>query len=119
MPAANLVTCSRCQQKVPISEMKYNLDGKSLICGFCAERVFSKEKKKESSAETKRSQPKILRFAGEKMKYTCLDCRYKFSLREDSSVNLKCPYCNSNRIIEDRMIMEQLFADPVSSISNQ
>ncbi len=42
------LSCKRCHNRAELSSMKYDLDGRGLICPSCYEEVFIKPKKEEA-----------------------------------------------------------------------
>ncbi|MBM3230023.1 hypothetical protein FJZ26_06330, partial [Candidatus Parvarchaeota archaeon] len=71
-----LITCKRCSNKVPVREMKYDMNGRDLICGRCYElKVASSQK--PSTAGQYAERPKLsLEFtdpleAKREVKYFC------------------------------------------------
>ncbi len=34
------------------------------------------------------------------IRYLCLNCKYSFSIKENSTVARRCPYCGSENIVE-------------------
>jgi DNA-directed RNA polymerase subunit RPC12/RpoP len=45
------------------------------------------------------------------VKWICGKCNYKFSRKEDSPVALRCPYCGSKNLAEDRFDINQAIAE--------
>jgi len=75
------VFCGRCHQKVSSDNVRYAPDGKSFICSAC------------SQAKTQDRQKTV-----ERENFQCSRCSYKFSVRKESRLVRKCPYCASEKI---------------------
>lgn len=104
-----LYECSICKDKFKFGKMRYSNNGRRLLCLDCYKRALKKENEKMVKLVT---EPKINKF-GEAVKVICIDCRYKFSIRKGSKVNLKCPYCGKDKLMKDETTAEKLI-DEVS-----
>ena len=162
------LSCKRCHNRAELSSMKYDLDGRGLICPSCYEEVFVKPKKEEAVrrqlakspgrdilTDVRESRPAHLRPGREmtertaiisvpagrievpkavvvkaeerhatvekgrqllsadpnKVKYICGHCRYKFSLRADSMVQKKCPYCGTSKVMKDEVQLGRMLQE--------
>jgi hypothetical protein len=85
-----------CKKKTPIKNMRYDKDGKSLLCMDCANRFTDKTKQTTppKSAETKKAKTELSEL---KIQYQCERCKYKFSRKKSWSEN-RCPYCGNIQI---------------------
>jgi len=45
------------------------------------------------------------------VKYVCNKCNYKFSMKKDSPVAQRCPYCGGDNIIEDNFDINQMIEE--------
>jgi len=45
------------------------------------------------------------------VKYICERCRYKFTRKEDSRIALRCPYCSSTELVEDKFDIDQAISE--------
>jgi len=43
----------------------------------------------------------------ENVKYICGKCQYRFSLKKDSPVKVRCPYCSSENVSVDTFDVDQ------------
>lgn len=71
------IICKRCQNKVSIDYIKYDRNGRDLICVPCFQRGPVEARQVSSERE----------------KLMCMKCNYKFAVRRDSRVARKCAYC--------------------------
>ena len=108
MPTTALYTCSRCKKEYNFNNIKYDFDH-SLICTYCMEKREQLQKKEELKSERPKEQ--------EPVKYICLSCKFKFSIKKGSAKALKCPYCSKTKLMvvkkykdEDDLINDS--ADP-------
>ncbi len=94
MPDGEYV-CKKCSTKVPLSNIRYDSNGKDLICTSC----FSSKTKEPIKAREapKKKTPQI----GDHVKVICTECRYKFAVRVGSNIKLRCPYCSGTRLVKD------------------
>jgi predicted Zn-ribbon and HTH transcriptional regulator len=105
---ANIIMrCSRCQQNVSLSTMKYDKDGKTLICQQCRGLSMQehldklKTKKSAEQAIVKTSERKTESLGGG-TRYRCTSCHYAFT-----RTNIKpsrCPYCGKDSVVPDSSI---------------
>ncbi|MBN1645782.1 hypothetical protein JW868_01965 [Candidatus Woesearchaeota archaeon] len=98
--------CSNCKRKFPSSEIRYDLDGKHLVCLEC--RKYPKIDKNlkpggrqpiviDRQKMVQASQPR-----GDRVMYQCQRCKYNFSIKLGSKKALRCPYCAGTDIIDMR-----------------
>lgn len=102
--------CMKCKNKVRLDDIRYDSNGRDLICEDC----YSKKIKKRDSILTEK--PAIEHNEsgndkGRKIKVICTDCRYKFAIRIGSNVSLRCPYCGRNRLVKDETSVDQLIRE--------
>ncbi len=144
------LSCKRCHNRAELSSMKYDLDGRGLICPSCYEEVFVKPKKEEAVRRQLAKSPgreaaertatisvpagrievpkavvvkaeerhatmekgrQLLSADPNKVKYICGHCRYKFSLRVDSMVQKKCPYCGTGKVMKDEVQLGRMLQE--------
>ncbi len=101
--------CNKCKSKVSLGNIRYDSNGKDLICTDCF-NVKSKETAKPRQESAKKKTPQI----GDKIKVICTECRYKFSLRVGSNANLRCPYCSGNSLVKDQTSAEDIINEVAS-----
>ncbi len=107
MPLTSLYTCSRCRREFNFNNIRYDED-RSLICVGCLgkkQKLVKKEIKPEKPEEQK------------PVKFICVNCRFKFSIKSGSPKELKCPYCGRAKLMivkrykdEDDLIKDSMDA---------
>ena len=98
---ATIVFCNQCKEKVSIDNVRYMPNGKDLICNPCMGRAPKSKELREIP----------------KMRFQCTTCNYKFSIRKDSRIERKCPYCASKKIagrddITSRSVLDDVTTQP-------
>ena len=86
---SSLYTCSKCKREFNFDNIKYD-DDKSLICIECLnkkQKIHRKDLIMEKPEEAA------------KVNFICLSCRFKFSIRKDSSKSVKCPFCAKTKLM--------------------
>ncbi len=104
--------CGRCLALVPVNEMKYAKDGKTLVCRKCqnlnvkeamdapitkpiANRSFTR---RPTVGKTAIKTPTKTTGA---ISFACANCRYRFTR---TSKPLHCPYCGQETVIETKQV---------------
>ncbi|HLC74770.1 MAG TPA: hypothetical protein VJH88_02845 [Candidatus Nanoarchaeia archaeon] len=95
------VFCHQCKEKVSIDNVRYAPNGKDLVCLSC----MSRAPKEKQAAVIHRT------------RFQCTSCNYKFSLRKDSRIHRKCPYCSSSKIalrddVTSSSVLDDVAANP-------
>ena len=90
MPLTSLYTCTRCKREFSFDNIKYD-ENNRLICVECLE----KQKKVEKKEKLKLEKAEV----GGTIKFICISCRFKFSVKKGSSKAVKCPYCGKTRLM--------------------
>jgi DNA-directed RNA polymerase subunit RPC12/RpoP len=85
------VFCAQCKEKVSMNNVRYASNGKELVCKPCMSREPAD----------------LLKQSAERNPYHCMGCNYKFSIRKDSRLTRKCPYCSSEKIVLRNEITSQ------------
>ena len=90
-----MVSCKKCGNKVPSSQLKLDLDLKMVVCQDCIKskhvhkeiekKVFHKENEVEQTQEEKPT----------KVGHKCQSCGYKFMINVETKTPRNCPYCNA------------------------
>ena len=90
MPLTSLYTCARCRREFNFDNIKYDHNNK-LICVECLGKQQKLEKKEKLSLEK----------AGEggAIKFICVSCRFKFSVKKGSPKAVKCPFCGKTKLM--------------------
>ena len=110
---ANIIMrCKRCNQNVPLMEMKYDKDGKSLICrqcrGLSMQEHLDKLKQKKRTQERTQEAEAAAKAPGSK--YRCTSCGFSFTRGKIKPA--RCPYCSKDSVVELRQISsEKLLRD--------
>ncbi len=95
------LSCARCTKKVPKNEVKYDPSGSKLVCRACAD--FLNNKDLQTHQRTEKKVADVKSNADLKVKFVCMSCNYKFSLKKGSSHCLKCPFCESTHVQVDNV----------------
>lgn len=90
MPLTPLYPCSRCKREFNFDHIRYD-ENKRLICVECLDKQQKTEKKEKLSLEKAD--------AGEEIRFICVSCRFKFSVRKGSPKAAKCPYCSRTKLM--------------------
>jgi|SRR3989338_5907113 len=90
-----MVPCKGCNNKVPASSLKMDLDIGKMVCPECIKNkkihkeiekdVFHKDSQSMQAEEPKSS----------KIAHKCTSCGYKFKIDQETGKPKNCPYCNS------------------------
>lgn len=89
MADARIIICKNCREKVSIDNVRYDRDGHDLICVPCYRRGPA---------------PVPQKSLADREKFMCMRCNYKFSIRKDSRLARKCPYCSSSNVTQHETI---------------
>ena len=91
-----MVPCKGCNNKVPASSLKMDLDIGKMVCPDCIknkgihkeikEEIFHK-KVNENAAPEEQTPSKIA--------HKCTSCGYKFKVDPETRKPKNCPYCNT------------------------
>jgi len=92
MPSTALYTCSRCKKEFNFDNIRYDT-AHSLVCVHCLE----KQQKLQHQEKLKIEKEKL--GAQELLRFICVSCRFKFSVRKGSPKTLKCPYCGKTKLM--------------------
>ncbi len=87
-----LIMCRKCGRKSPVSQMRYDSNGKDLICINCLG-----QRKIESPSIGK----SVKKEGGETMKYFCPNCKYRFSRKKEVGFPGVCPFCGKSGVDKD------------------
>ncbi len=109
-----LYMCTSCKTKVDFEDIRYDKDGKNLICHDCYESTVKKKSSENESQKKIKIEYEQRTYPSEVVKLICKDCRYKFSLAKVSRINLACPYCGGKKLMDDDTTAERL----VEEVSN-
>ena len=89
MPMSMLYTCSRCKREFNFNNIKYD-ESKKLVCVECMEKIQELVKKRVASEKADENEP---------IKFICVSCRFKFSVKKGSPKAVKCPYCGKTKLM--------------------
>lgn len=88
------VSCKKCNNKVPASSLKLDLDLKLMVCPDCI-----KNKNIHKEIETDAFHKKEVKEAAEekpsRIAHKCASCSYKFNIDIETRKPKNCPYCNA------------------------
>ena len=90
MPLTTSYTCSRCKREFDFDNIKYDNNNR-LICVECLGKQKKLEKKERLSLEKAGE--------GEPVKFICVNCRFKFTVKKGSQKALKCPFCGKTKLM--------------------
>jgi hypothetical protein len=122
MSAGATIICKKCRQKIPLDRVRYDQNGRDLICLDCYDKLQWAMKKagfaerKDPSPSVRLTPPKEKpvqkpKAQVDKQKYICMNCRYKFSLRKDGEHVKRCPYCGKDNLEEDNFNIHKLIEE--------
>ncbi len=103
----NTRLCKKCRGRVETKTMKYDLNGKDLICNGCYEKQkgIRKTPDKAESMAPQGAAAAVHKSAAEERKNTdkfiCNNCKYKFRGKPGSQ---KCPYCGNSSVEPFRIL---------------
>ncbi len=92
MAAGRTVICKECRETVSIDHIRYDKNGKDLICIPCFKRGPENTQKSAVS---------------DRDRFMCLRCNYKFTIKKASRIPRKCPYCASPNITLHEIVTAQ------------
>lgn len=92
------VKCNRCSKEVSLNYLRYDKNGKDLICFDCYIKQHPEAKNKSFQEVHKVDIKPKKKVPYETTTYVCNDCSYKFELKKGTTVTKRCPYCSSGRI---------------------
>lgn len=98
--------CNKCRNKVSLEHIRYDTNGRDLICEDC----YSKKSKNEK-IERRANNKVDSKIQGERIRVICTDCRYKFSIKRNSNMALRCPYCGRTRLVKDETSVDELIKE--------
>jgi DNA-directed RNA polymerase subunit RPC12/RpoP len=123
------VICKKCRQKVPLNSVRYDQNGRDLICFDCHDKQewalkkagFAERREPASTVKlstiAKAEKPPVAakpveapRKTGERSKYFCTSCRYKFTLKKGAEAK-KCPYCGKETLEQDNFDLNNLISE--------
>ena len=88
-----MVPCKGCNNKVPASSLKMDLDIGKMICPDCIKnKKIHKEIEKEAFHK---EDVKIQEEKSSKIAHKCTSCGYKFKIDMETKIPRNCPYCNA------------------------
>lgn len=89
-----IISCKKCGNKVPSSQLKLDLDLKMVVCPDC---IKNKGIHKEIEQEVfhKIDENPIKEETKQKISHKCTSCGYKFKIDIETKIPKNCPYCNS------------------------
>ena len=88
-----MVPCKGCNNKVPASSLKMDLDIGKMVCPDC---IKNKKIHKEIESEAfHKVESKEIAEQTSKIWHKCTSCGYKFKIDPESGKPKNCPYCNS------------------------
>ncbi len=93
------IACSRCKKSSPIKSMKYDKDGKNLICPECYDYRYNPTEAKKEAKKMKYVAEEDPYFE-KKIKYKCQKCKMGFMIKRRPDLKKRCPYCGGEQIVE-------------------
>ncbi len=102
-----MVPCKACNNKVPASSLKMDLDIGKMVCPDCIKNkkihkeieqdVLNKQPKEELIIKSVEGQSHIQQQEprSNKIAHKCASCGYKFRIDPETKSPKYCPYCNA------------------------
>lgn len=88
-----MVPCKGCNNKVPASSLKMDLDIGKMVCPDC---IKNKKVHKEIESEAfHKVEAKEIAEQKSKIGHKCTSCGYKFKIDIETKIPKYCPYCNA------------------------
>ena len=114
--SSTLYRCAHCTGQFPFGDIRYTNDGKRIVCLDCYARIMkSSEQLKKEKDYPKTEKAKIAPLTNmapdDGIKLICVDCRYKYTLKNPSSHRAICPYCGKNNLIKDEITTDSLIEE--------
>ena len=89
-----MVPCKGCNNKVPASSLKMDLDIGKMVCPDCIKnKKIHKEVEKEVFHKEMQTSPQEP--ASGRIAHKCTSCGYKFKIDPETNKPKNCPYCNA------------------------
>ena len=89
-----MVPCKNCNNKVPASSLKMDLDIGKMVCPDCVKNK-SIHKEIEKEAFHKEDAKQIQEEKSNKIAHKCTSCGYNFKIDTETKKPKNCPYCNA------------------------
>ena len=92
-----MVPCKGCNNKVPASSLKMDLDIGKMVCQDCVKNKKIHQEIKEEALQKKGSPPSaaMQEEKSSKVAHKCASCGYKFKIDIETKKPRNCPYCNA------------------------
>ena len=100
-----MVPCKGCNNKVPASSLKMDLDIGKMVCPDCVknkkihkeieQEAFHKEQKENIMIKSAEGQLQVQTEPTSKVGHKCTSCGYKFKIDVETKKPKNCPYCNA------------------------
>ena len=91
-----MVPCKGCNNKVPASSLKMDLDIGKMVCPDCVKNKKIHQQIKEEVLNKKGSQPAAVQEEkSSRIAHKCTSCGYKFNIDAETKKPRNCPYCNA------------------------
>ncbi len=115
------ITCKRCGNKTAVRDMKYDMNGKDLICGRCYEIKVAAAKKPKAAGQYADPPKQKAEFSNplegkREIKYYCPKCKFRFSRKLENGIPKSCPYCGKATLVQEyKGNADQLIKDSASN----
>ena len=93
-----MVPCKGCNNKVPASSLKMDLDIGKMVCQDCIKNKGIHKEIKENVFHKKEENKAVEEEKSEKIVHKCTSCNYKFKIDVETKKPRNCPYCNARVI---------------------
>ena len=93
-----MVPCKGCNNKVPASSLKMDIDIGKMVCPDCIKNKRLHQEIKEEFLQKKGSRMPAAAMQEEKsakIAHKCTSCGYKFKIDPGTNKPRNCPYCNA------------------------
>ncbi len=83
------ITCPKCKEKYPASDMRYFKTAENLMCKHCVEKIKTQIPEKSNEE---------IKDANSKTRLKCNKCKHIFTLK--AKFNKQCPFCGGHDMTE-------------------
>ena len=89
-----MVPCKGCNNKVPASSLRMDLDIGKMVCPDCIKNKGIHKEIKEDIFHKKEENKTADEEVSSKIAHKCTSCGYKFKIDQETRKPKNCPYCN-------------------------
>ena len=115
------ISCRRCGRKTTSKSMKFDMNGKDLICPDCYNKQHAKMPASVAIGKRNADNRSLQESEVRKVSYYCTTCNFKFSRKEGMFIKF-CPNCardtvflvtsnKINDIMEDNFLKKRVYEE--------